>query len=921
MARMMVSTRMTASERRTAVLAAAITEFARSGYAGTSTDAIATRAGISQPYLFRLFGTKKDLFIATYELVSDRIIAAMTRAGTGLEGEEAMEAMGEAYAELMQDPELLQVAAARLRRRSGRPGHRRHLPAHVRGAVAPRPRAHRHLRRGDPRVLLHGDDDERHVRHRPAVRRRPLGPELLPDAREGRRHPGGQPSHQGPARRRAGHDRGGIRMNQPAVPLFLTRRVSDHSQLSEWRRPAPAGIRRRRRPCGARCTGGRRPAAAGTGPAARPGRPGRPDRADRGGRRTGSTADASAVARAVWAVVITGLALFMASLDNLVVSTALPVIRVHLHAGLSGLEWTVNAYTLTFAVLLLSAAALGERFGRRRIFVTGIALFTASSAAAALAPSIGVLVAARALQGAGGAMIMPLSLTLLSAAVRPERRNAALGIWGAIGGTAVAIGPLVGGAVTSGWAWQYIFWLNVPGRGGPAAAGPVAPGRVAGRGRPARPGRGRAGQRRPVRGRPRPGPGQRPRLDVGTSVLASFAVGTLSLAAFVAWELRTDHPMLDIRLFAHRGFAAVNVTAMLFSFGMFGSIFFLTQFLQTVQGYSPLAAGIRVLPWTAMTMVLAPVVGQLAERWGGKPLVVTGLALQATGLAWLAADPHPDHPLRRHGGAVRAVRRRDDAVLRAPGLGGPRHRADKRSRAWPRGPTPPSASWAVCSGIAVLGAVFSSHGRLRLGPGLRRRDWSRPWPCGAGVVAVGASCALLSRPAVGAPRRRTRQRAVPGARGRVGRRWLASDARTAGRRAGAGHVEPGRCRSARTVSVAGHERATGPGPRARMSVAWGRSSASGRFRWTRTPRSTWAMVSTPKWDGHVDQEGELDRVAVGQARTSRRPTGGRPSRRPAAGAIDGQRREQEVDDRTGHELGHPAAPVRAHRGAGAGRSP
>src|SRR5580658_7572146 len=165
---------------------------------------------------------------------------------------------------------------------------------------------------------------------------------------------------------------------------------------------------------------------------------------------------------AAWAVIITGLALFMASLDNLVVTTALPVIRVHLHAGLSGLEWTVNAYTLTFAVLLLSAAAIGERFGRRRIFILGIAVFTAASAGAALAPSIGVLVVARAIQGAGGAMVMPLSLTLLSAAVPPERRNAALGIWGAIGGAAVAIGPLVGGAITTGWAWHYIFWLNVP---------------------------------------------------------------------------------------------------------------------------------------------------------------------------------------------------------------------------------------------------------------------------------------------------------------------------------------------------------------------------------------------------------------------------------------------------------------------------
>ncbi|HEY4927804.1 MAG TPA: DHA2 family efflux MFS transporter permease subunit [Acidimicrobiales bacterium] len=342
-------------------------------------------------------------------------------------------------------------------------------------------------------------------------------------------------------------------------------------------------------------------------------------------------------------MIITGLALFMASLDNLVVTTALPVIRVHLHAGLSGLEWTVNAYTLTFAVLLLSAAALGERFGRRRIFVTGIALFTASSAAAALAPSIGFLIAARALQGAGGAMIMPLSLTLLSAAVRPERRNVALGIWGAIGGVAVAIGPLVGGVVTSGWAWQYIFWLNVPigmvlvplarwrlaeSRGSSAPLDLAGVGLVS------------TGLFGVVLGLVR---GNAHGWS-STSVLASFVIGSLALAAFVAWELRSDHPMLDIRLFAHRAFAAVNVTTLLFSFGMFGAIFFLTQFLQTVQGYSPLQAGIRVLPWTAIVMVLAPVVGQLAERWGGKPLVITGLTMQATGLAWLATILTPTTP-------------------------------------------------------------------------------------------------------------------------------------------------------------------------------------------------------------------------------------------------------------------------------------
>ena len=347
--------------------------------------------------------------------------------------------------------------------------------------------------------------------------------------------------------------------------------------------------------------------------------------------------------RAIWAVAITGLALFMASLDNLVVSTALPVIRVHLHAGLSGLEWTVNAYTLTFAVLLLSAAAVGERFGRRRIFVLGIALFTGASALAAVSPTIGILVAARALQGAGGAMIMPLSLTLLSAAVPPERRNLALGLWGGIGGAAVAIGPLVGGAVTSGWSWQYIFWLNVPvgvvlaplawwklseSRGARSRLDLVGVGLVS------------AGLFGVVLGLVR----GNAHGWTSDSVVGSFIIGAVALATFLAWELRSDHPMLDIRLFRQRGFAAVNVTAMLFSFGMFGAIFFLTQFLQTVQGLSPLAAGIRVLPWTAMPMLLAPVVGMLAERWGGKPLVVTGLVCQAVGLTWLALLVTPTTP-------------------------------------------------------------------------------------------------------------------------------------------------------------------------------------------------------------------------------------------------------------------------------------
>ncbi len=339
--------------------------------------------------------------------------------------------------------------------------------------------------------------------------------------------------------------------------------------------------------------------------------------------------------RGAWAVLITGLALFMASLDNLVVTTALPVIRVRLHAGLSGLEWTVNAYTLTFAVLLLSAAAFGERFGRRRTFMLGITIFTVASAAAALAPNIDLLIVARALQGAGGAMIMPLSLTLLSAAVKPERRNLALGVWGAIGGAAIALGPLVGGAVTTGWSWHYIFWLNVP--IGiilvPLAWWKLAESR-----------------------------GSQTRLDLtgallvsggllgvvlglvrgnahgwtSTGVVTSFVIGAVLLTIFARWELRSEAPMLNLHLFTNRGFAAVNVTAMLLSFGLFGSVFFLSQFLQTVQGYSPLGAGLRILPWTGMPMLLAPVVGLMAQRWGAKPLVVVGLVLQAIGLFWLA---------------------------------------------------------------------------------------------------------------------------------------------------------------------------------------------------------------------------------------------------------------------------------------------
>src|SRR5213076_1646167 len=170
----------------------------------------------------------------------------------------------------------------------------------------------------------------------------------------------------------------------------------------------------------------------------------------------------SAKTRTIWTFAITSVAVFMATLDNLVVTTAIPVIRKDLHATVESLEWTVNAYTLTFAVLLLTGAALGDRFGRRRLLAIGLGIFTLASAAAALAPTIGALDAARAFQGLGGAIVLPLTLTILSASVPPERRGVAIGAWGGISGLAVAFGPLVGGAVVSGFSWHWVFWLNVP---------------------------------------------------------------------------------------------------------------------------------------------------------------------------------------------------------------------------------------------------------------------------------------------------------------------------------------------------------------------------------------------------------------------------------------------------------------------------
>ncbi|KDN76502.1 major facilitator transporter [Streptomyces olindensis] len=338
---------------------------------------------------------------------------------------------------------------------------------------------------------------------------------------------------------------------------------------------------------------------------------------------------------AVWALVITSVAGFMAALDNLVVTTALPSIREDLGGALHDLEWTVSAYTLTFAVLLMFGAALGDRFGRRRLFLAGLAVFTGASAAAALAPGIDSLIAARAVQGAGAAVMMPLTLTLLTAAVPAAKRGMAYGIWGAVNGLAVASGPLVGGTLTEHISWQWIFWLNVP-LG--LALLPLARLRLAeshGTGAPLDiPGTllASGGLFGIVYGLVRgPADGW-----TGGLVLTGLFAGTVLLTGFVLYSARAKNPMLPMRLFRSRAFSGINAASLLMFLGMFGSIFLLSQYMQGVLGYSPTEAGLRMLPWTGMPMLVAPIAGILADRVGGRPVVAAGLFLQALGLGCMA---------------------------------------------------------------------------------------------------------------------------------------------------------------------------------------------------------------------------------------------------------------------------------------------
>ena len=350
--------------------------------------------------------------------------------------------------------------------------------------------------------------------------------------------------------------------------------------------------------------------------------------------------DASAKTK-LWVLVLASAASFMAALDALVVTTALGTIRRDLGSSIEALEWTVNAYNLSFAMLLMTGAALGDRFGRRRMFAAGLALFVAASAACALAPDIGSLIAARAVQGAGGALVMPLAMALLSAAFPREERGKALGIFSGLTGLALIAGPVVGGAVAEGLAWQWIFWLNIPiglliiplaltripesfgsdtrlDIGGLALITAAALGLVWGlmRGNSAG--------------------------WVSVEVTAALAAGLLLAFAFVAWELHVRAPMVPMRLFRYRAFASGIAASFLFYASLYGTLFLLPQFLQTAQGHGPLGAGLRLLAWTATLFVTAPIAGVLVNRIGERPLVVFGLLVEAVGMAWIALIAAPD---------------------------------------------------------------------------------------------------------------------------------------------------------------------------------------------------------------------------------------------------------------------------------------
>ncbi|MGW7131431.1 MFS transporter [Streptomyces bobili] len=450
------------------------------------------------------------------------------------------------------------------------------------------------------------------------------------------------------------------------------------------------------------------------------------------------------------AVVACSVPMFMVALDNLVVSTALHTLAVDLRANTQELQWFVNAYVLSFACLLMTGAALGDRFGRRRVFVAGVVLFTLASAGCGLADTSGQLIAFRAVQGIGAAAVMPLSLTLLSQAVPERLRGMALGVWSGVSGLAVAMGPVVGGAVVEGLDWRWMFWINVPVC---LIAIPLVLFALRESSLP--------GARLDIAGMVLAAAGLcavvwaivhgEPDGWTSVTVLGAFAAGVVLLAVFVAWEARVAQPMLPLSFYRVRAFTLTNLVSAAMYFGVFGSLFLLAQYLQIAPPRTPLEAGVRTLPWTLMPMFVAPVAGLLIDKVGGGRLMALGLFLQGVGLGWINLVTGTDTaysslvgPMIVAGVGMGLVFAPTAAVV----LGSvPAEHAGKASGA---NTTVREIGGAL--GIAVLSTVFVAHGGMR-GPqefvdGLRPAVW-----VGVAVVLLGALCALgiPRRPDAGAP--------------------------------------------------------------------------------------------------------------------------------------------------------------------------
>ena len=463
---------------------------------------------------------------------------------------------------------------------------------------------------------------------------------------------------------------------------------------------------------------------------------------------------------AAWALVITSVAGFMAALDNLVVTTALPSIRKDLGGALGDLEWTVSAYTLTFAVLLMFGAALGDRFGRRRLFLAGLTVFTGASAAAAMSSGIDALIAARAVQGVGAAIMMPLTLTLLTAAVPAAKRGLAYGIWGAVNGLAVASGPLIGGSLTEHISWHWIFWLNVP-LG--LALLPLARLRLAeshGTGAPLDiPGTllASGGLFGIVYGLVRgPADGWSSSL-----VLTGLFAGTALLTGFVLYSSRAENPMLPMRLFRSRAFSGINAASLLMFLGMFGSIFLLSQYMQGVLGYSPTEAGLRMLPWTGMPMLVAPIAGVLSDRVGGRPVVAAGLFFQAAGLGYLAyvVTAHASYEVQLPALILSGI---GMALYFAPAANLVMSSVRPHEQGIASGATSATRELGAALGVAALASVFSHNGGYASGRDFVDGFVPALW-VGAVAVALAAVVMLFAtRPAgVGERHGAERQGAEP----------------------------------------------------------------------------------------------------------------------------------------------------------------